>query len=163
MLLIFVSKGNKTINSIFAYILPNNCIFIQSIRLSASATSETGTGKVVNLMSNDVDSLNRAFTLVHYIWILPIQSATVAYLIWQQARWVGIIGVTFLLLKTVPVQTYLGRYRMILQKKVASCTDERVGIVNEIVQAIQVIKMYAWEIPFQAVVAETRRKEIKQI
>jgi len=35
--------------------------------------------------------------------------------------------------------------------------------MNELVQGIQVIKMYAWEKPFQAVVAEARRSEIKQI
>lgn len=47
--------------------------------------------------------------------------------------------------------------------KVAQRTDNRVGIMNEIINGIQVIKMYAWEIPFRKVVAEARRYEIKQI
>lgn len=125
--------------------------------------SETDTGTIVNLMSNDVDRLNKALIIVHNIWLLPIQSIITACLIWQQAQWVGIIGVTCLLLKTVPVQIYLSRHKMLLRKKLAPRTDKRIGIVNEIVQAIQVIKMYAWEIPFQTLVAETRSLEIKQI
>lgn len=68
-----------------------------------------------------------------------------------------------LLLKTVPVQTRLTHYTSALRLKVARRTDSRVGIMNEIINGIQVIKMYAWEIPFQMVVAEGRRLEVKQI
>lgn len=50
-----------------------------------------------------------------------------------------------------------------LRLQVALRTDSRVGIMNEIIQGIQVIKMYAWEIPFQKVVAEARRMEVKKI
>lgn len=114
-------------------------------------------------MSNDVSRLEKALLFGNSIWILPIQSVVVGYLIWRRARWVGVIGVTFLLLKTVPVQTYLGHYRSSLRKKVAWRTDKRIGIMNEIVQGIQVIKMYTWEIPFQAVVAEARRLELQKI
>lgn len=164
-----VSKGNF-IKSLFQLLLffdlthhSKSIIICQSIRLSASAASQTGIGHVVNLMSNDVARLEKALLFGNAIWILPIQSVVVAYLIWRRARWVGVIGVTFLLLTTVPVQTYLGHYRSSLRKKVARRTDKRIEIMNEIVQGIQVIKMYAWQIPFQRVVAEARRLEIQKI
>lgn len=114
-------------------------------------------------MSNDVNRLSRANAYVHYIWILPVQSLIVGYLIWQRARWIAVIAVSCILLKTVPVLTYLGRYRALLQKNVAFRSDERIRIVKEIIQGIQVIKMYAWEIPFQKMVAAARHMEIKQI
>lgn len=87
----------------------------------------------------------------------------ICYLIWQRAQWAAVVGVIGLLLKTVPVQTRLSHYTSKLRMKVAVRTDNRVGIMNEIIQGIQVIKMYAWEIPFQKVVAEARRLEVKQI
>lgn len=118
---------------------------------------------MVNLLSNDVSRLDYGFIYAHYVWILPIQSALVAYLIWRQVQWAALVGVIGLLLKTIPVQTRLSSILSVLRMKVALRTDQRVGIMNEIIQGIQVIKMYAWEKPFQIVVAETRRREVKQI
>lgn len=114
-------------------------------------------------MSNDVARLDRGFVLIHFIWILPIQCLLTCYLIWIRGRWAAVVGVVGILLKTVPVQTRLSQYLSRLRMTVARKTDIRVGIMNEIIQGIQVIKMYAWELPFQRVVAEARRREIQQI
>lgn len=73
------------------------------------------------------------------------------------------VGVVGLLIKTIPVQTRLSHILSTLRMRVAIRTDDRVGIMNEIIQGIQVIKMYAWELPFQKVVSEARRLEVKQI
>lgn len=94
---------------------------------------------------------------------MSYQSILTCYLIWLRVRWAAVVGVVGILLKTVPVQTRLSAYTAALRMKVAQRTDNRVGIMNEIINGIQVIKMYAWEIPFRKVVAEARRVEIKQI
>lgn len=47
--------------------------------------------------------------------------------------------------------------------RIAKRTDDRVSIMNELIQGIQVIKMYAWEMPFRNVVKATRKKEVDQI
>lgn len=138
-------------------------IYRKTLRLSKKSAGRTAAGYLVNLLSNDVSRLDYGFIYAHYVWILPIQSCLVAYLIWRQVGWAALVGVVGLLLKTIPVQTGLSRWSSILRMKVATRTDQRVGIMNEIVQGIQVIKMYAWEKPFQVVVAEARRREVKQI
>lgn len=45
----------------------------------------------------------------------------------------------------------------------AKRTDDRVSVMNELIQGIQVIKMYAWETPFRNVVKLARKKEVDQI
>lgn len=114
-------------------------------------------------MSNDVNRLDQGFVFAHFVWILPFQSCLVTYLIFRQVGPAAFVGVVGLLLKTIPVQTGLSRMLSALRMKVALRTDQRVGIMNEIIIGIQVIKMYAWEKPFEKVVAEARRLEIKQI
>lgn len=43
------------------------------------------------------------------------------------------------------------------RSKTAVLADHRIRIMNEVVSGIRIIKMYAWEIPFSAVVTGVRR------
>ena len=42
----------------------------------------------------------------------------------------------------------------------AEATDERVNLMNEMIQSIQVIKMYAWEAPLSEQIRRIRQSEI---
>lgn len=71
-------------------------------------------------------------------------------------------GVIFMLL-FIPFQAYMGKKTSVFRLKTALRTDERVRLMNEIIQGIQVIKMYAWERPFSQMVEYARKKEINVI
>lgn len=47
--------------------------------------------------------------------------------------------------------------------RIAKRTDERVSMMNEIIQGIQIIKMYSWQIPFSKIVKTTRKREVDLI
>ncbi|KAH8336344.1 hypothetical protein KR059_002930 [Drosophila kikkawai] len=138
-------------------------IYRKTLRLSMKTAGQTPAGYLINLLSNDVNRLDYGFIFMHWIWIMPLQAILTCYLIWLNIGIPALVGVIGLMLKTVPVQTALSKVTSVLRMRIAERTDARVGIMNELVQGIQVIKMYAWERPFQAVVAEARRREIKQI
>ncbi|CRK89767.1 CLUMA_CG003444, isoform A [Clunio marinus] len=154
----------------------------KTLRMSKRASSQTSAGYIVNLLSNDVGRLDYGFVFVHFIWILPFQgrflsyrisitflidftfiAALICYLIWRKVKYAAIVGVVGLLLQTVPIQTGLSKVSSILRMRIAKRTDHRVSIMNELIQGIQVIKMYAWETPFFNVVKLARKKEIDQI
>ncbi|XP_037896202.1 multidrug resistance-associated protein 4 [Glossina fuscipes] len=138
-------------------------IYRKTIAMSMRSAGQTPAGYLINLLSNDVNRLDYGFIFVHWIWIMPIQAVLICYLISTRIGLAAVVGVVGLLLKTIPVQTGLSKLASKLRMKIAERTDARVGIMNELVQGIQVIKMYAWEKPFQTVVKEARRREIKQI
>ena len=52
---------------------------------------------------------------------------------------------------------YLSKLQGLYRGKIAHLTDHRVKIMSEITSGIQVIKMYAWEKPFEKVVELARR------
>lgn len=47
----------------------------------------------------------------------------------------------------------MAKYRL----KMVVITDSRIRIMNELVQGIQIIKMYAWERPFAKLVEKIRK------
>ena len=57
---------------------------------------------------------------------------------------------------------WLSRQFFQLRGKTAKRTDERISLMNEIINGIKVIKMYAWESSFAKLIEKTRRyvKEI---
>lgn len=58
---------------------------------------------------------------------------------------------------------YLGTLTAKIRANIAQKTDFRVRLMNQIVSGIQVIKMYAWEIPFERIVKGARHAEIADI
>ncbi|XP_073844740.1 probable multidrug resistance-associated protein lethal(2)03659 [Musca autumnalis] len=137
-------------------------IYRKALRLSKSAMVNTTSGQMVNLISNDVGRLDTSVLHMHFVWIGPLEIFLVTYFIYQEIGACSFIGIAVMLL-FVPIQGYMGKKTSIYRLRTALCTDERVRLMNEIVSGIQVIKMYAWEIPFGKMVDYIRRKEMKAI
>ncbi|CAH2068598.1 unnamed protein product, partial [Iphiclides podalirius] len=138
-------------------------IYRKVMRMSSGALAQTTAGQVVNLLSNDVNRFDYAFIYTHFIWLLPLQVVIVCFLIYAKIGYAAIVGVVGIVLQTIPVQSYMSKLAARLRMNTAGKTDERVRIMDEIISGMQVIKMYAWEKPFEKVVALARKNEIKSI
>lgn len=73
------------------------------MRLSQKALNETASGKLVNLLSNDVQRIDNLYAL-HPLWVSPITTAVAIYMLWIEIRWAGLIGVAIILL-IIPIQS----------------------------------------------------------
>ncbi|XP_034236432.1 probable multidrug resistance-associated protein lethal(2)03659 [Thrips palmi] len=133
------------------------------LRLNRAALRETTPGQLVNLLSNDVNRFDIAVLFIHYLWLGPLQTFVITvFLIYEIGTLPALVGVASLLVYA-PMQGYFGKMASVCRLKVALRTDERVRLMNEIIGAIQVIKMYAWEVPFQKMVTIARKLEVNQI
>ena len=68
-----------------------------------TALGETTAGQIVNLMSNDVNRFDVAVIFLHYLWIGPIETLVVTYLMWMEVGPSAAIGVASLLF-FIPLQ-----------------------------------------------------------
>ncbi|XP_043284009.1 probable multidrug resistance-associated protein lethal(2)03659 isoform X2 [Venturia canescens] len=135
-------------------------IYRKLLRLNKLALNETAAGQVVNLLSNDVNRFDTLPLYLNLIWIMPIQLIVVGYIMWQSVKVSTLVGIGSLLLLAVPIQSYLSRVSSTLRSSTAQLTDRRVQLMNELIAGIQVVKMYAWEKPFEFIVSHTRASEI---
>ncbi|KAH8259007.1 hypothetical protein KR038_006887, partial [Drosophila bunnanda] len=140
----------------------SSMIYRKALRLSTTALGAATSGHVVNLISNDVSRLDSNILFTHFLWIGPLQTCIVTYLMYLQIGISAVFGVAFMLL-FIPLQLYLGKKTTEIRLRTAVRTDKRLRMINEIMSGIQVIKMYAWERPFERLVAHARQKEVNAI
>ncbi|XP_053601473.1 ATP-binding cassette sub-family C member 4-like [Plodia interpunctella] len=144
-------------------IATSTLMFRKIMRMNNASLGETAAGKVVNLLSNDLQRFDLAFLFLHYVWIIPLQLAAVCWLGYEQAGYAALIGLAALILIALPIQGFLSRTIGSTRFKIADKTDQRIKVMSEVISGIQVIKMYAWEIPFQKIVSNKRDEELKHI
>ncbi|XP_042369269.1 ATP-binding cassette sub-family C member 4-like [Plectropomus leopardus] len=137
-------------------------IYRKALGLSSGSMGQTTTGQIVNLLSNDVNRFDEITLNLHYLWVGPLQGMVIIVFLWYEIGPSCLAGVAVIALM-MPVQTWFGKLFGIFRSKTAVLTDNRIRIMNEVVSGIRIIKMYAWEKPFSALVTEIRRKEISQI
>ncbi|XP_057661013.1 probable multidrug resistance-associated protein lethal(2)03659 isoform X1 [Diorhabda carinulata] len=137
-------------------------IYRKSLKLSKKALVKVTIGQMINLLSNDVNRFDNIFRYFHYIWVGPLESIIIMYLIYDVTGYTGLAGFLVLLL-FIPFQMVMGKLTTQYRQKTAMKTDERVLLMSEIIFGIQVIKMYTWERSFSRLIEQIRKSEIKQI
>ncbi|KAL5236135.1 hypothetical protein ACI65C_003545 [Semiaphis heraclei] len=136
-------------------------IYNKALRLKTNSL-ETTTGRIVNLLSNDVIRFDLTIVYIGYVFTGPLETIMVTYFLWKEVGAASILGVaTFIIF--IPLQAWLGSSVSKSRLETANRTDARVNLMNEIISGIQVIKMYTWEYFFTKLTEFSRKKEIDQI
>ncbi|XP_072393708.1 ATP-binding cassette sub-family C member 4-like isoform X2 [Diabrotica undecimpunctata] len=139
----------------------SSLVYRKITKLSHKSLGQTAVGQVVNLLSNDVHRFDLVLLPLHAFWAIPFQFVILSYFIWQQVQIASLAGLFSMVIVSLPVQGYLGQLMGNFRANIAKKTDNRVKLMSEIISGIQVIKMYAWEKPFEKVIEIARKKEIR--
>ncbi|XP_048487991.1 probable multidrug resistance-associated protein lethal(2)03659 [Plutella xylostella] len=124
--------------------------------------SEGLAGHVINLLTTDAQRFDMASVFLVDLVRTPIESLLIIYLMYRQIGVSCLIGVSFLLL-FIPLQGYLGKISSRLRRQTAMRTDNRIRLMNEVLQSIEAVKMYAWEGAFAKIIGHARKKEMNVI
>ncbi|CAF4181538.1 unnamed protein product, partial [Adineta steineri] len=137
-------------------------VYRKSLKLSNSSKQETTTGELVNLMAIDASRFGEITTLIHFLWSGPLLIIITLVLLYRQMQWSIIPGVVLLFIM-IPINLILQRMQKKLTYKQMIVKDQRIETMNEILNGIKVIKLYAWETVFIHSITRIRDEELGYI
>lgn len=115
------------------------------------------TGRVIDLVSNDVQRLEGETVKFLYFMVLDfflVGGATV--LLVYFIGWQTLLGVVVLCL-LVPYFGMLSYVSAALRLRTAAVSDQRISLMNQVVSGIRAIKTHAWEDEYQDMIKHLRR------
>lgn len=133
--------------------------YFQSLRLSASARSRTNLGNMNNLLSTDASQFQYSCHFLKGAITCPLQVAFYTYFLYQKIGIATFVGMATMTL-CMPVVKNLAKYKARYLTKQKALTDERIKLVNEILEGIRVIRFYGWELSFMKFIKTIRSKEL---
>ncbi|KAI0439378.1 multidrug resistance-associated protein [Xylaria telfairii] len=120
-------------------------------------------GTIINLMSVDSFKISECTSYLHFLLAsAPTMLFVSIGLLWQVMGLSAIPGLIVMAL-LLPVNISLAKGFNYTQKKIMAATDKRIHTTNEILQNIRIIKYFAWEGRFGAIVDEKRRDELRAL
>eukprot|EP01025_Chloroclados_australasicus_P037639 TRINITY_DN3846_c0_g4_i1.p1 TRINITY_DN3846_c0_g4~~TRINITY_DN3846_c0_g4_i1.p1 ORF type:complete len:1422 (-),score=137.95 TRINITY_DN3846_c0_g4_i1:223-4488(-) len=138
-------------------------VFRKAMKMSNQARQQTETGKIVNLMSTDVQNVvNFFYPFLSILFSGPITIIVALVLLYFQIEWATFIGLGIMLFSG-PSAAFLVKNVVQLRKKMLTMTDKRVKLMNQLLQGIRVLKMYAWEDALQDKVLDSRTDELRYL
>ncbi|KAF9536563.1 hypothetical protein EC957_010429 [Mortierella hygrophila] len=130
--------------------------------LALSTSSSIATGTIVNLISNDVQPFENTTPFMLYAIIGPLEMIAVMYFLWRE---IGVACLSGLLVFALllPLQTYFSRHFATIRSKTVNARDERIRTLSDVFSGIELVKLCAWEVPFQEKIMMLRSIEVKYI
>jgi ABC-type multidrug transport system fused ATPase/permease subunit len=100
--------------------------------------------------------------IIHEVWSTPLQIAIALYLLWAQLGVATLAGLG-LMIFLIPINGYItGKIRFITSRLMTH-KDQRIKLINEMLNGIKVLKLYAWEKLFNDQVLQKRNHEVEQL
>ncbi|KAG0352124.1 hypothetical protein BG005_008389 [Podila minutissima] len=130
--------------------------------LTLSTSSSISTGAVVNLISNDLQPFQNLAPFGLYFVIGPLETIVVMYFLWQELGPASLAGLLALVLM-MPVQAFFSRRFAAIRTHTVNSRDERIRTLSDIFSGIELVKLCAWEVPFQEKVMMLRSVELGHI
>ncbi|KAG0024690.1 hypothetical protein BGZ81_007625 [Podila clonocystis] len=130
--------------------------------LTLSTSSSISTGAVVNLISNDLQPFQNFAPFGLYFVIGPLETVAVMYFLWQELGPASLAGLLALVLM-MPVQAFFSRRFAAIRTHTVSSRDERIRTLSDVFSGIELVKLCAWEVPFQEKVMMLRSVELGHI
>ncbi|XP_069785764.1 ATP-binding cassette sub-family C member 3 isoform X2 [Narcine bancroftii] len=134
-------------------------IYRKSLFISNSAKQSSTVGEIVNLMSVDAQRFMDLTPFLNMLWSAPLQICLALYFLWQYLGPSVLAGVAVMIL-LIPFNAIIAMKSRSFQAQQMQCKDLRIKLMNEILNGIKVLKLYAWEESFKQKILSIREQEL---
>ncbi|XP_057704162.1 canalicular multispecific organic anion transporter 1 [Corythoichthys intestinalis] len=134
-------------------------VYKKALVVSNDTRKESTVGETVNLMSADAQRFNDVTNFIHLLWSCPLQIALSIVFLWQELGPSVLAGLAVTVLM-VPINGLLATKARKFQIENMKFKDKRLKIMNEVLNGMKILKLYAWEPSFQAQVQGIRGQEL---
>ncbi|KAI9535316.1 hypothetical protein NQZ68_002870 [Dissostichus eleginoides] len=135
-------------------------VYKKALVVSNDTRKETTVGETVNLMSADAQRFNDVTNFIHLLWSCPMQILLSIVFLWIELGPSVLAGLAVMVLMG-PINGLIANKARKIQIKSMKFKDKRLKIMNEILNGMKILKLYAWEPSFQTQVEDIREKELK--
>ncbi|KAJ7807829.1 hypothetical protein B0H14DRAFT_3152303 [Mycena olivaceomarginata] len=102
------------------------------------------TGKIVNLMAGDANRIAMQTSGLYFLYGAPMEIIIGSIFLYQLLGFSAFAGFVVLLLGW-PLNNFISRRSVRIQKGVLKAKDARMAVLNELISAVKFIKFFAWE------------------
>ncbi|XP_047464661.1 ATP-binding cassette sub-family C member 3 isoform X1 [Mugil cephalus] len=134
-------------------------IYRKALVITNAAKRSSTVGEVVNLMSVDAQRFMDLTTFLNMLWSAPLQIMLALYFLWQNLGPSVLAGVAVMIM-LIPFNAVIAMKTRAYQVEQMQHKDSRIKLMNEILNGIKVLKLYAWENSFRDKVLAIRQKEL---
>ncbi|KAM6951721.1 ATP-binding cassette sub-family C member 3 isoform 2-T2 [Aplochiton taeniatus] len=134
-------------------------IYRKSLVITNAAKRMSTVGEIVNLMSVDAQRFMDLTTFLNMLWSAPLQIVLALYFLWQNLGPSVLAGVAVMVL-LIPLNAAIAMKTRAYQVEQMQYKDSRIKLMNEILNGMKVLKLYAWENSFKDKVLAIRQKEL---
>ncbi|RLN31274.1 hypothetical protein BBI17_009376 [Phytophthora kernoviae] len=137
-------------------------LFQKAMRRSIQSKRESKTVDISNLYSADVNNVLFAAFQINSLWVIPIQIVVVVYMLYaviNLAAFAGLAIIAVSMLASFVIAKLSGNaFEDIMKYK-----DDRMKSIKEVFNAIQIVKLNAWEDKFADKIHKLRATELSAV
>eukprot|EP00494_Astrolonche_serrata_P025000 UN25260 len=140
-----------------------NALYDKTLKMTPTARQKHTAGQIMNLVTTDCQKLR---DFIPYWWMLlsaPFQAIVCFVLLYKELGYAVFIGMGGTILLVIPPNIYFVRRIRMAQKERQVQKDKRLNLMQEVLDSIKILKLYAWEYSWQDKVKHLRELEVAQL
>lgn len=137
-------------------------IYDKAVVLSMKSLSVSESSHIVNLSSQDVELFMQFGIFLHYLYVPILEALVILIFGYMELGASFIVGFCAIML-LAPIQSVFSKTATKIRYVLGTRTDARIRLVSQAINGVRLMKINAWELAFQRIISEARKKEMTAI